>query len=360
MERLGSRELENLRIFFEETAVPCDLASFASRVIPAIGRLIPGDLVCHAQIDPVNGHVVTQVVKAGDVDVSVDRDAFERYMMGHPVFVHWATSGDDSPVRTSDFVTRREWHRNDLYQYFYKDLACEDSLPVGLPAPPGLQACFCIERRSNFSERDVQLMNLIRPRLVNAYRNAEVFTLLGQSSEKGGPHSVLLDRFGVPAFVAPATRRLLDTYFGTGAEREFTWPRRLTDWAASQLECLSSGRGTPFVAAPFVVKRGDATLTARLLIGHLTGVQALLVLQEETSKSAALAVRPELGLTRREEELLLAAGRGLSNAGIADELFLSRRTVEKHFENIYSKLGVESRSAALARAFLAAGDQDSP
>lgn len=358
MERLGSRDLENLRLFLEETAVPCDLSSFAARVMPAIGRLIPGDLICHAQIDPANGRVVTQVVQSGDVDVSVDRDAFERYMMGHPVFVHWATSGDDSPARTSDFVTRKEWHQNDLYQYFYKDLACEDSLPVGLPAPPGLQACFCIERRSNFKDRDVQLMNVIRPHLINAYRNAEVFTLLGQSSEDGGPHSVLLDKEGVPAFVAPATRRLLDAYFDTGDDPRFTWPRRLSDWAASQLEWLSSGRRAPFVAAPFVVNRGAGTLTARLLIGHLTGAQALLVLQEETSKTASLTVRPELGLTRREEELLLAAARGLSNGRIADELFLSRRTVEKHFENIYSKLGVESRSAAIARAFLASGDED--
>ena len=42
--------------------------------------------------------------------------------------------------------------------------------------------------------------------------------------------------------------------------------------------------------------------------------------------------------------------RGLASAEIADTLCISRRTVEKHLENIYGKLGVDSRGAAVAKA----------
>ncbi|MDF2664921.1 MAG: response regulator containing a CheY-like receiver domain and an DNA-binding domain [Microbacterium sp.] len=54
------------------------------------------------------------------------------------------------------------------------------------------------------------------------------------------------------------------------------------------------------------------------------------------------------GLTEREKEILVHLGRGLSNAQIGSEMFLSPATVKAHISTILSKLGVEGRvSAAL-------------
>ena len=52
------------------------------------------------------------------------------------------------------------------------------------------------------------------------------------------------------------------------------------------------------------------------------------------------------GLTERELDVLRLLATGLPNAGIADRLFLSRRTVDAHLQRIYAKLEVNSRSAA--------------
>jgi DNA-binding NarL/FixJ family response regulator len=50
-------------------------------------------------------------------------------------------------------------------------------------------------------------------------------------------------------------------------------------------------------------------------------------------------------------ELLRLVASGHSNADIAQQLFLSENTVRKHLENIYERLSVSSRTAAVARVF---------
>ncbi len=56
-----------------------------------------------------------------------------------------------------------------------------------------------------------------------------------------------------------------------------------------------------------------------------------------------------LGLTRRETEVLGLVASGKANQEIADLLYISPLTVRKHLEHIYEKLGVESRTGAVAR-----------
>jgi DNA-binding CsgD family transcriptional regulator len=55
-------------------------------------------------------------------------------------------------------------------------------------------------------------------------------------------------------------------------------------------------------------------------------------------------------LTEREVEVLTHLASGMSNAQIADSLFISINTVKSHLKNVYGKLGVESRTRAVTRA----------
>ena len=55
-------------------------------------------------------------------------------------------------------------------------------------------------------------------------------------------------------------------------------------------------------------------------------------------------------LTPRELEVLHLISQGLSNKDIAEELVIALNTVKRHTSSIYGKLGVKSRTQAMARA----------
>jgi DNA-binding CsgD family transcriptional regulator len=57
------------------------------------------------------------------------------------------------------------------------------------------------------------------------------------------------------------------------------------------------------------------------------------------------------GLSPRELEVLRLLATGATNRAVADQLFLSERTVARHVSNIFGKLGVSSRAAATAYAY---------
>ena len=75
----------------------------------------------------------------------------------------------------------------------------------------------------------------------------------------------------------------------------------------------------------------------------------------DAARAVALAgkaapARPH-GLTPRELEVLRLVASGKTNKGIAAELFVSEKTVDRHVSNILTKLDVASRTAAAAFAF---------
>ncbi|MFZ1117863.1 MAG: LuxR C-terminal-related transcriptional regulator, partial [Propionibacteriaceae bacterium] len=68
------------------------------------------------------------------------------------------------------------------------------------------------------------------------------------------------------------------------------------------------------------------------------------------TSTRAVPVLAASGVTEREAEVLGLVGLGLSNREVAERLFLSPRTVEKHVENLAHKLGTSSRSQLVAFA----------
>ena len=62
-------------------------------------------------------------------------------------------------------------------------------------------------------------------------------------------------------------------------------------------------------------------------------------------------IRAASGLSDREVEVLQLVAKGMTDADIAEALFISPRTIARHLQSVYNTLGVNSRTAATAFAF---------
>ena len=92
--------------------------------------------------------------------------------------------------------------------------------------------------------------------------------------------------------------------------------------------------------------RGIAPDYARRLLAAFPAVELA-----ETTLSTTQAPQSDLiePLSEREIEVLELVAEGLTNQEVASRLFLSQHTIKVHTRNIYGKLGVHNRTAAVAR-----------
>jgi DNA-binding CsgD family transcriptional regulator len=99
------------------------------------------------------------------------------------------------------------------------------------------------------------------------------------------------------------------------------------------------------------LKSDQAAVQLRLsFVGQIGPDEILLQLIEGEVGTEAELLKRKLTLTQREAEVVLWIARGKANRDIGEILGLSPRTVNKHLEQIFAKLGVENRTAAAAIA----------
>jgi DNA-binding CsgD family transcriptional regulator len=149
----------------------------------------------------------------------------------------------------------------------------------------------------------------------------------------------------------PLARRLLRDYFAIEHDQA---PPELLAWIAEARAAVGEQREPPVLVAT-ATRRLLASLHDPSHLGHEG--EWLLVLREEDLAAAMQTLAAAFKLTAREAEVLYWVSKGKTSKDIGDILGTSPRTVNKHLEHVFEKLGVETRTAAasLAMSKVAAG-----
>ncbi|GJM29394.1 MAG: hypothetical protein DHS20C17_20290 [Cyclobacteriaceae bacterium] len=85
-------------------------------------------------------------------------------------------------------------------------------------------------------------------------------------------------------------------------------------------------------------------------VGIWLGVSLFRKKKQDKQEQVDLTILRKLKLNQREYEILGLIAKGFSNQEIADQLFLALPTIKTHVSNLYSKMGVQSRTQAIHKA----------
>ncbi|HZR85165.1 MAG TPA: response regulator [Bradyrhizobium sp.] len=182
-----------------------------------------------------------------------------------------------------------------------------------------------------------EMLARIRVHLANARLTQSARAALDVS----GRYLLAVNRQGTIMWATPQAQKLLTDSLGAAGAEELVLPEPVRQW----LDAAQKKSG-----AKATVSFPDHPELQLHYMGRAGGNEFLLRLAKDTSANLPAEFTSELGLTTREGEVLSWLSKGKTNRDIAQILGLSPRTVDKHLEQIYAKLGVENRTAAAAIA----------
>ena len=184
-----------------------------------------------------------------------------------------------------------------------------------------------------------EMLARIRVHLANARLTQSARAALDVS----GRYLLAVNSAGKIMWATPQAQKLLSDTLGPGGDDDVVLPEPIPQWLDQ------ARKGNAAKAAVMATLPGNEQLRLQYM-GRLGSNEFLLRLAKDSGAETPAEFSSELGLTTREGEVLSWLSKGKTNRDIAQILGLSPRTVDKHLEQIYSKLGVENRTAAAAIA----------
>ncbi|MGV2974842.1 response regulator [Roseibium alexandrii] len=181
----------------------------------------------------------------------------------------------------------------------------------------------------------------LKARIKVHLRNARSVQSAHVALDAAGRHLVAVSSEGAILWTTPQIHTLL-ARTGAADATLFQLGRALGEW-------LESGADTP-KRGSFMLGLSEELAVQLYPLGRVGPDENLFRVTAEDEEGQVRALQVEFQLTQREAEVLIWIAKGKSNKDIGEILNLSPRTVNKHLEQIFVKLGVENRASAAVRA----------
>ena len=179
----------------------------------------------------------------------------------------------------------------------------------------------------------------LRARLRVHLSNARSAQSARVALDAAGRHLLAVRADGAILWSTPQATRLINAATGSNDGLDIV-SRTIGEWMEQQ-----ASRDTPLV-----ITQSDRPSLQFTFLGAVGADEYLFRLTTTNDKSGDALLRDRFSLTTRESEVLVWIAKGKSNRDIGEILGLSARTVNKHLEQIYVKLGVENRASAAVKA----------
>jgi DNA-binding CsgD family transcriptional regulator/PAS domain-containing protein len=264
---------------------------------------------------------------------------FKDYLSEHPSVEANYQKRLKSAVKVSDFISLTQWRQTQIYNEFFR-LRKQDYQLTFISAEQLPKLAVGLNRATrDFSEEERCLLNLLRPHLVQAYRESRLFSYLDEAAGISSDGFIVVDRAWRIRYVNARGLKQLKDYFGE--QPGSVLPARVSSWLQEKVRPRSTGE----LPVPDLMVGSDHRSLTVQTVACGDGTEYRLLLRETVRQLDARPLQ-SLGLTTREAEVLLWLSQGKSNSEIAIILTAKVRTIAKHLERVFAKLMVENRTAA--------------
>jgi len=333
-----------------------DGLSFVQGALDQLTRVVSSDLTTLSLCDLSRGSRRV-FSRQGEALSDGDRRAFDRHFHTHPLVRYHAANPGGVTQRISDCVGARQFQNSALFDDYYRRIGMRHvmALPLRIDNSTVISVVFN-RQRTDFTDAERGVLDAVRPLLGALYRSLVAreeaglgLASLGRVALQAGWLAMRIADGTRIEDGSPAARQLLARFFpGFGCDEGGWLPGALTDWLTRSrhwgLERLAVNLGRQFTTT-----RLGMQLTAHFLPdGPAPGTGTLMLCAERVELNADHlgAVTAKAPLTERERQVLALVVAGKTNGDIALLLSISARTVQKHLERVFDKLGVETRTAA--------------
>ena len=181
----------------------------------------------------------------------------------------------------------------------------------------------------------------LKARIKVHLRNARSVQSAHVAMDAAGRHLVAVSSEGAILWTTPQIHTLL-ARTGAADATLFQLGRALGEWLENGADTRRRGS--------FMLGLSEELAVQLYPLGRVGPDENLFRVTAEDEEGQVRELQVEFQLTQREAEVLIWIAKGKSNKDIGEILNLSPRTVNKHLEQIFVKLGVENRASAAVRA----------
>ena len=325
------------------------IEQFPSLALSAVRRVLSCNTICYNEVNLSESRMSWITEPADALPGTILRNMFNQHLSEHPLIAHTGLIDVGRSLRISDFLSQQEFHRLALYNEYYRPLNVEYQLGTTISVSSHQIIAVGLDRdRPDFSENERLCLDLLRPHLVQAYRNLRTLSLMKRTIEESGKELMIVNRSGRVQLASDNVWQVIAQYCDVSSSPGYL-PGILRNWITHERSRFDENAGDLSPSVPLVLSRGGGNLIVHFLWGGQEADQDLLLLEEQPADLASV-FSEDSKLTPREFEILAWLSQGKTNAEIGLALSISPRTVKKHLEHIYGKMQIHRRSAAVARS----------
>ena len=281
MTPLSQDKCQSLLSAVETLHRPTSLDEFPTAVLHAVKQVLACNTICYNEVSLPDSRM-TWITEPADALPGPDlRETFNRNLQEHPLIAHSDPRDGGRSVRISDFLSQQEFHRLALYNEYYRPLNVEYQLGTTISVSPRQVIAVALDRDCpDFSEDDRLCLDLLRPHMVQAYRNLHTMSLMQRAIEGSGQWLVLVKRSGLTRSASDDACRVIAQYCGVPRSSGYL-PDLLMNWIEHERHRFGEDSGDLSPSVPLIISRGRRKLIIRFLWGGKAADQDMLILEEE-------------------------------------------------------------------------------